>query len=233
MPGYAIRLQELTKDFPVGFWRPRPVRALEGVSLDVEPGAFVRDGWIVCDGTPVTETELGIRGDHNLENALAAVAACRRADIPPAKIAEGLRSFHPVEHRLEFVREIEGVAYYNDSKATNVDAALRAIETFDGGLWVILGGKDKGGDYSMLRESLATRARGGLLIGASADKIARQLEGSVETEQVETLERAVARAHERARRGDTVLLAPACASFDQFADYEERGRKFKDFVQNF
>ena len=85
----------------------------------------------------------------------------------------------------------------------------------------------------MLRESLATRARGGLLIGASADKIERQLEGSVETEQVETLERAVARAHERARSGDTVLLAPACASFDQFANYEERGRKFKDFVQSF
>ena len=198
---------------------------------DVERGACVRDGWIVCDGTCVTETGLGIRGDHNLENALAAVAACRRAGASPAKIAEGLRSFRPVEHRLEFVREIGGVAYYNDSKATNVDAALKAIEAFDGGLWVILGGKDKSSDYSMLRDSLAARARAGLLIGASADKIERQLEGSVETEHVETLERAVARAHERARSGDTVLLAPACASFDQFANYEDRGRKFKDFVQ--
>ncbi len=199
---------------------------------EIADGAWVRDGWIVYDGTRVAQTQLPIRGNHNLENALAAVAACRQAGAPLTKIADGLRSFRPVEHRLEFVRKIGGVAYYNDSKATNVDAAAKAIDAFDGGLWVILGGKDKGSDFSVLKEPMAAKARAGLLIGAGAKKIDRQLAGAVETQHVETLERAVARAKEQAQPGDTVLLAPACASFDQFANYEERGRRFKELVEN-
>ena len=178
----------------------------------------------------VTEDRLPIRGKHNLENALAAVAACRRVGVELPQIAKGLQSFRPVEHRLEFVRKCGGVEYYNDSKATNVDAAVKSIESFDGGVWVILGGKDKNSDYRPLRAALDSKAQAGLLIGESAQKIKEQLESFVEVRNLETLEKAVVCAHENARPGDTVLLAPACASFDQFASYEERGKRFKDLV---
>jgi UDP-N-acetylmuramoylalanine--D-glutamate ligase len=139
-------------------------------------------------------------------------------------------TFAGVEHRLEFVRDLRGVKYFNDSKATNVDAALKAVDAFDGGLWIILGGKDKGSDYGPLGQALGGKARAALLIGAAADKIAGQLEGSVPLIECGTLEAAVRRASEGALRGDTVLLAPACASFDQFRNYEERGRLFKTYV---
>ena len=135
-----------------------------------------------------------------------------------------------MEHRIEFVRELRGVRYYNDSKATNVDATLKAIEAFDGGLWIILGGKDKGSDYRPLAAALQGKCRSALLIGAAADKIAAQLEGSVPLVGCGTLDAAVKHASERAEAGETVLLAPACASFDQFQNYEDRGRTFKTFV---
>jgi UDP-N-acetylmuramoylalanine--D-glutamate ligase len=135
-----------------------------------------------------------------------------------------------VEHRLEFVREIDGVAYYNDSKATSVDATFKAIEAFPGGLWIILGGKDKDSDYSVLREPLRAKARAALLIGAAAPKIAKHLGDSVPIIQAGTLAAAVDRASRSAAPGDTVLLAPACSSFDQFDNFEQRGRAFKDLV---
>ena len=140
------------------------------------------------------------------------------------------QSRYGVEHRIEFVRELEDVAYYNDSKATNVDAALKAMDAFDGKLWVILGGKDKNSDYAPLAGPLRLKAKGALLIGAAAAKIAAQLSGSVPLYMCETLERAVAEAHGHARAGDTVLLAPACASFDQFQNFEHRGREYKRLV---
>ncbi len=129
------------------------------------------------------------------------------------------------------MRRLAGVDWYNDSKATNVDATLKAIAAFDGGLWVILGGKDKNSDYSLLAAPLRTKAHGALLIGAAADKIAAQLNGSVPLLRCGNLEAAVAEAHTRAKSGDTVLLAPACASFDQFENFEHRGREFKRLVQ--
>jgi len=135
-----------------------------------------------------------------------------------------------VEHRLEFVRMLDGVAWYNDSKATNVDATMKAIHAFPGGLWIILGGKDKDSDYSVLAESLQKRAHAALLIGTAAGKIETQLQGTLPLISCVTLENAVAEARSRARGGDTVLLAPACASFDQFENYEHRGREFKRMV---
>ena len=136
-----------------------------------------------------------------------------------------------MEHRLEFVRSLDGVDYYNDSKATSVDAALKALEAFSGGLWVILGGKDKGLDYTSLRAPLAAKARAVLLIGAAAAKIAEQLDGAVPLEHSETLDNAVRFAQGHSQPGDTILLAPACASFDQFKSYEHRGQVFKDLVR--
>ncbi len=135
-----------------------------------------------------------------------------------------------MEHRLEFVAKIAGVEFYNDSKATNVDATLKAIEAFSGPLIVILGGKDKGSPYTPLREPLRQRARAALLIGAAAEKIASDLQSAVPIEHAETLGRAVGMAMERANPGDVVLLAPACSSFDQFENYEQRGRLFKELV---
>jgi UDP-N-acetylmuramoylalanine--D-glutamate ligase len=172
-----------------------------------------------------------IRGAHNLENMLAAAAAAFLAGENPEAIRRAAPEFQAVEHRLEFVRRVNGVDYYNDSKATNVDAARKALEAFDGNVWVILGGKDKGGDYTVLRELLRRKAKGGLLVGAAAEIIARQIGDAVPLVEAGTVERAVAYASEHAVSGDTVLLAPACASFDQFENYEHRGRVFKQVVR--
>ncbi len=219
----------------------------------VEAGAFVEDGDVVCrTGTgayplaasggarPDTQEflshtilgveEIPLKGAHNLENVLAAVCAATLLGADPARIRAGVRAFPGVEHRLEYVATIAGVEFYNDSKATNVDATLKALEAFPGNLLVILGGKDKGSDYTVLRPLLKQRARSALLIGAAAGKIAAQLGPDVPLVRAGTMETAVAEAFRRAQPGDVVLLAPACASFDQFQDYEHRGRVFKELV---
>jgi len=163
---------------------------------------------------------------------LAAVIIARLAGVDSATIAKAVKSFAGVEHRLEFVADIRGVRYYNDSKATNVDATLKALDAFPGRILVILGGKDKGSDYTVLQKPLRERAILALLIGAAADKIEKQIAGSVAIERAGTLERAVEAAAMAARSGDVVLLAPACASFDQFENYEHRGQVFKQLVMS-
>jgi UDP-N-acetylmuramoylalanine--D-glutamate ligase len=212
---------------PQVFWFSRKQR--------VAQGAFVREKEIIFrqagnESAILKLQDIPLAGAHNLENVLAAVAATRLAGADPASIAKGVRSFAGVEHRLEFVAEIAGVCYYNDSKATNVDATLKAIDAFPGRILILLGGKDKGSDYTVLRKPLREKAILALLIGAAADKIETQIAGSVAIERAGTIERAVETASHAARPGDVVLLAPACASFDQFQNYEHRGRVFKDLV---
>jgi UDP-N-acetylmuramoylalanine--D-glutamate ligase len=198
---------------------------------NVSPGASLSGENLVLDGEFLMPAgEIPIRGRHNVENVLAASIAAARAGVAPKAIAAAVRTFQAVEHRLEFVRQVSGVDFYNDSKATSVDATLKALSAFAGGLWVILGGKDKGLDYAALREPLAARAHAALLIGAAAGKIADQLRGAVPLVDSGTLDAAVAYAYQRARPGDTVLLAPACASFDQFRSFEHRGEVFKQIV---
>ena len=219
---------EYAPDGPRVFWFSR--------SKHVASGCYVRGGEIVfrCDGVESVLLELktiGLRGGHNIENVLAAAAAARLAGVEPAAITEGVRTFAGVEHRIEYVATISGVEYFNDSKATNVDATLKALDAFPGNVLVILGGKDKGSDYRILRQALRSHARMALLIGSAADKIESQLAGVIPVERSETLARAVEAASKRARPGDTVLLAPACASFDQFENYEHRGRVFKKLVR--
>ncbi len=210
---------------------PRP-----GQSGSAERTRSPGRGWtkedIVLDGEPLLNVRtLRLRGRHNYENVMAAALIAREAGAQPARIAQAAATFAPVEHRLELVREINGVAYYNDSKATSVDATLKAIDAFPGGLWIILGGKDKGSDYTVLREPLRKKARAALLIGAAARKIASQLaEGTAPLVQCGTLAAAVEEAFRSAEPGDTVLLAPACSSFDQFENFEQRGRVFKELV---
>jgi UDP-N-acetylmuramoylalanine--D-glutamate ligase len=197
----------------------------------VAPGAFLENGQIILDGDSLMPcSEVRMRGIHNLENTMAAAAMARLAGATHQQIRAAVATFPGVEHRLEFVRETGGVEWFNDSKATNVDAALKAIAAFQGGLWIILGGKDKNSDYAPLAAPLQSQARGVLLIGASAEKIEAQLAGSVPITRCGTLDAAVDEAHQRARPGDTVLLAPACASFDQFENFEHRGRVFKELV---
>jgi UDP-N-acetylmuramoylalanine--D-glutamate ligase len=205
---------------------------------EVSPGAFLREGQLFLDREPLmAASEVPLRGVHNLENTMAAAAMARLAGATHAQIRAAVMTFPGVEHRLEFVREIGGVAWYNDSKATNVDATLKAIAAFDGGLWVILGGKDKNSDYAPLAAPLREKARGVLLIGAAAEKIEAQLRdaglarnGEAAMKMSGTLEAAIAAARDGARSGETVLLAPACASFDQFENFEHRGREFKRLV---
>jgi len=198
-------------------------------------GAFVRGDEILFrrEGTEsvlMRRRDISLRGEHNLENVLAASAAAILAGAPADAIAAAVRTFPGVEHRLEYVAEIRGVAFYNDSKATNVDATLKAIDAFPGSLFVILGGTDKGSPYTPLREPLRAKARLALVIGAAADKIRNELDGAVAIERAGTLDRAVTIAFERAKPGDTVLLAPACSSFDQFDNFEHRGRAFREIV---
>jgi UDP-N-acetylmuramoylalanine--D-glutamate ligase len=210
---------------------PAPVEWFSGANK-VEEGASFRRGKVWLDGSLLMEAaEIPIRGRHNVENVMAAALAARRAGVSGAAIATAVRTFRAVEHRLEFVRNLDGVDFYNDSKATSVDATLKAVDAFGGGLWVILGGKDKGLDYAALRDPLARKARAALLIGAAAQKIGGQLQGAVPLIEAGTIDRAVAEAYARAQPGDTVLLAPACASFDQFRSFEHRGEVFKQIVE--
>jgi UDP-N-acetylmuramoylalanine--D-glutamate ligase len=202
----------------------------------VEHGACVRGEDIVIvhrgKGEFVMKVvDIPLPGAHNLENVLAAVTAARLQEVDAATIGRAVRGFAGVEHRLEFIAEIEGVRYYNDSKATNVDATLKALDAFPGRILVILGGKDKGSDYTVLQKPLREKAVLALLIGAAADKIESQIAGSVAIERAGSIDRAVEIASQAAQAGDVVLLAPACASFDQFENYEHRGRVFKQLVR--
>jgi UDP-N-acetylmuramoylalanine--D-glutamate ligase len=161
---------------------------------------------------------------------LAAVCAARLAGVSSSVIARAVENFCAVEHRLEFVATINGVEYYNDSKATNVDATAKAVASFPGGIHLILGGKDKNSDYSTLSALLRQRVRAVYTIGAAAAKIESHLRGVAPIHSSETLANAVRAAASAARPGEVVLLAPACSSFDQFENYEERGRVFKQLV---
>ena len=212
---------------------------------EVGAGAFVRNGIIFfrsperrttndqrleVEIMPLSETPL--KGAHNLENVLAAICIGMLAGCPPEHIRHAVQNFKAVEHRLEFVAQVAGVDYFNDSKATNVDATIKALESFTANIHLILGGNDKGSDYTVLNDLLRARVKRVYTIGAAAAKIESQIQGATEIDRAETLETAVQRASASAVPGDVVLLAPACASFDQFQNYEHRGTVFKEVVQS-
>ena len=204
---------------------------------EVSRGCYVRDGSIFFrDGKGQQEimkvAEIPLKGAHNLENVLAGVTIGALVGCQPAQIRQAVANFKAVEHRLEFVARIAGIDYYNDSNATNVDATIKALESFPANIHLILGGKDKGSDYTTLNDLLRERVKRVYTIGAAAAKIESQIGGGAEIEPAKTLENAVRRASELAQSGDIVLLAPACASFDQFQNYEHRGRVFKEVVHS-
>jgi len=203
---------------------------------EVPRGAWVKDGQIFFrDSQSQREImlvrEIPLKGAHNVENILGAICAGALMGCEPAKIREAIQNFKAVEHRLEYVATVKGVEYYNDSKATNVDATIKALESFPKNIHLILGGKDKGSDYTVLNDLLRERVKRVYTIGAAAGKI-ESLIKATEVVHAETLENAVRRASAVAQPGDIVLLAPACASFDQFQSYNHRGRVFKEIVSS-
>jgi len=203
----------------------------------VEQGAWVEDGQIVYRAKKNAAAEkvmplkgIPLKGAHNVENVLASVVAARLAGVPAEVIRRAVESFKAVEHRLEYVATRNGVEFYNDSKATNVDATAKAIAAFSGGIHLILGGKDKNSDYTQLADLLRARVTAIYTIGAAAAKIESHLRGVVPIHSCETMDKAVAAAASAARPGEVVILAPACSSFDQFENYEQRGTVFKQLV---
>jgi UDP-N-acetylmuramoylalanine--D-glutamate ligase len=180
---------------------------------------------------PLPPEEVGLRGPHNLDNAMAASAAALSNGVPEAAVASTLRSFAGVPHRLEEVGLVNGVLYVNDSKATNVESAVRGVESFDGGVHAIFGGSLKGGDFKGLRQTVATHCRACYLIGEAAAQLAQDLQDSgVPLRRSGDLETAMRDATAAAQPGEVVLLSPACASYDQFRDYERRGDRFRALV---
>ena len=210
-----------------GFSRRRPLAR----------GCFVRGGRIVVRDGDAPERailrvgEIRLPGLHNLENVLAAALAATLCGVGPAAIRTAVRGFTGLEHRLEPVLRVRGVSFVNDSKATTVDAAIKAIQSFDRPIVLILGGKDKGSDFTKLRRIVASRVKKVVLVGAAKDKIRAALAGTVPMDEAPAFRDVVPLAFAAAERGDVVLLAPACTSWDMFANFEERGRVFKRNVR--
>jgi UDP-N-acetylmuramoylalanine--D-glutamate ligase len=205
----------------------------------IKQGAFVHGESIVfipsegAKAEPILPVkEIPLKGSHNVENVLAAVTVARLAGVPAETIRASVASFKAVEHRLEFVRVLNGVEYFNDSKATNVDATMKAVGAFPGGIHLIMGGKDKDSDYTLLSPLLKERVKAVYTIGSAAEKIERELQGVVKMVGAGTINVAVREAQKAAVPGDVVLLAPACSSFDQFENYEHRGRTFRQIVND-
>jgi UDP-N-acetylmuramoylalanine--D-glutamate ligase len=204
---------------------------------EVESGAFVRKGQVFIrrsglDHEVMAVAEIPLKGGHNVENVLAAICASELMGCDVASIRNAVRDFKAVEHRLEYVATLRGVEYYNDSKATNVDATIKALESFPRNIHLILGGKDKGSDYTVLNELLRQRVKCVYTIGAAAEKIQVHIKGATSIVAAGSMETALKQASSAAQPGDIVLLAPACASFDQFQNYEHRGRVFKELVRS-
>ena len=208
---------------------------------ELTEGATVRaDGMIVIrwndeEHVLIAVNELGIPGGHNIENALAAAAMAFFAGVTPAEMRLVLRAFKGVEHRIEFVRTLDGISYYNDSKATNTDSAIKALEAFDGHIILIAGGDDKLTDLTEFMALVHARVDELILVGDAAERFAvAAQDAGVSAEHIHRasyhMEEAVRIAHEIASAGQTVLLSPACASFDMYGGYEERGRDFKRIV---
>ncbi len=207
------------------------------VQKTLNEGAFVEHGKMVTmlngTKTEVIETEqISIRGIHNLYNAMAATLVGQLEGVSPASIRSTLMNFKGVEHRLEFVRELEGVCYYNDSKATNVDSVWYALQAFKEPIVLMLGGRDKGNDYSRLYDLVRKQVKAIVAIGESAEKIEESFKGTTVIKRASSMDEAVSTAKFIAESGDVVLLSPACASFDWFKNYEQRGFVFKELVNH-
>ncbi|MFQ6081729.1 MAG: UDP-N-acetylmuramoyl-L-alanine--D-glutamate ligase [Candidatus Aminicenantia bacterium] len=197
-------------------------------------GSYIKDNKIIITNHKEQElikvTQIPLVGVHNQENIMASALVAHLFNVPVSKIRESILNFKGLEHRMEKVTTINGVEFYNDSKATNVDATLKSLQSFDQDIILILGGRDKHGDFTKLREIVRQRVKRIILIGEAKEKIRRALERAVPLQAASSLKEAVILGFSSAQRGDIVLLAPACASFDMFENFEHRGRVFKEEV---
>jgi len=203
----------------------------------LDEGAFVERGRVMVSMSGKVEEiidakDIAIKGLHNLYNSMAASLAAKAMGVAAGPIREALMTFEGVEHRLEFVRQVNGVKYVNDSKATNVDSVWYALQSFDEPLIVLMGGRDKGNDYSRLNDLVRRHVKTIIAIGESADKVFEAFRNITRVEKADSMESAVRKAAELAVRGEVVLLSPACTSFDWFDNFEHRGRVFKEIVMN-
>ena len=211
---------------------------LFSTAKELDEGLFLRGRDLIARANGkekilTTRDEMNLRGVHNVQNVLAALAAGLECGALPDSMRETIRNFKAVEHRLEFVAEIEGVKFYNDSKATSVDAALKALEALaeeTGKINLILGGRGKNAPYAPLEKLIREKVRALILIGEDAGNIESQLKNAAEITRAASMREAVEKSFQFAKKGDSVLLAPACASFDMFGSYEERGKVFKSKV---
>lgn len=202
----------------------------------IDNGAYSVDGkmYFAQDGRVeevFSVSDLFIKGEHNVANALAVLSVAKTLNLPNKKIKNAFEKFKGVEHRIEFVRELNGVEYYNDSKATNVDSVWFALNSFSKPIYLILGGKDKGNDYNQIKDLVIKNVKKIYAIGSSANKVYDFFNGFVTTEYKQTIEACVEAARNEAEKGSVVLLSPACASFDMFDNYEHRGKVFKEAVE--
>jgi UDP-N-acetylmuramoylalanine--D-glutamate ligase len=198
-------------------------------------GCFYSDGEVVFrtngkENFRCSRNDINIRGEHNLANAMSVICAAKVFNLDNAGIVKGLQTFESVEHRLELVREINGVKYVNDSKATNVDSVWYALKSFDEPILLILGGQDKGNDYEQIKDLVIQKVKKIYAIGSSAEKVFGFFHKDVKVEIEKSLEDAVKKSSRETQKGDVVLLSPACASFDMFNNYEHRGKVFKEAV---
>jgi UDP-N-acetylmuramoylalanine--D-glutamate ligase len=233
----ATDIAIINRDDPV-VWAMRERIAARVISFgfsDVKQGILATAEQIIWRQSSSEErfplADVKIKGVHNVENMMAAIAVAKAIGLPAQPIRRALAAFPGLEHRLEFVREKNGVRYYNDSKGTNVGAVVKSLASFSVPVILLAGGVDKGGDYRVLRDGIQKKVRRLVLFGAAKDMIVTALGSLTETITVESMEAAVRDAHEHAQPGDVVLLSPACSSFDMFRNYAERGRVFKHLVQ--
>jgi len=204
---------------------------------EIETGSFVEEGKIIyfdrsknIEEEVMQTKEIKMRGNHNLYNSLASIISARAFEIKKELIRDTLMSFPGVEHRIEFVRELNGICFYNDSKATNIDSLIVALESFEGNLILILGGRETGNDYSIINKLISERVKEIIAIGETKDKILKHFEKIKKVIAANSLEEAVSKAMESGKPGDIVLLSPACKSFDMFDSFEHRGKEFKKAV---
>jgi UDP-N-acetylmuramoylalanine--D-glutamate ligase len=230
-------LAVLNRDDPIVMQYQEKVKAkkvLFSLREKLEEGAFLNGQTIFLKlgekGEEYSLAKTPLKGIHNVENMMAALAAARAFGCSEKAIQGVLNRFEGLEHRLEFVREIKGVRFYNDSKGTNVGSVVKSLQSFSGPVILIAGGKDKNGDLNPLKELIQKRVKHLILIGEAKERMNRELGGLTDTAVAKTMEEAVFLAHQKAKGGEVVLLSPACSSFDMFKDYKERGKVFKEAV---
>jgi UDP-N-acetylmuramoylalanine--D-glutamate ligase len=204
-------------------------RVTNGCYLENDEVRFAKDDLVEFS---CKVSDIFIKGEHNIQNAMAVIIAAKIFNLENEKILGALKSFKGVEHRLELVREIEGIKFINDSKATNIDSVVVALKSFDQPIFLILGGQDKGNDYSIIEKLVVEKVKKIYAIGSSAEKIFNYFHSKVKTEIKKDFDEVINTAISEAREGDVVMLSPACASFDMFDNYEHRGKIFKEVVNS-